>query len=246
MGEPKARLLITRFAPHAARLAEQLNAQGVFALAQPLLQVEKTAEFDDASLLISTSYDYIIAISRHAVDYSDQALASKSWPVCNYLAVGKATQKKLQAVTGQKVSVPDEFFSSEGLLELPCLKQVQGKRILILRGVGGRPLLAEQLTARGAIVEYYQPYQRATISLNGQELIQQWRQQNINGVIVSSVELLQRLIAITPQQELGWLKAITLYAPSERIADQATLAGWSNVRLLSGMLDKQIVDYFIE
>ena len=240
----KPRLLITRFAPHASRLANQLNSQGIFALAQPLLEVQKTAEFDNASFVFTKTYDYIIAVSRNAVDYTAQALAENSWPVTCYVAVGKGTQAKLHSVTGQKVVVPKERFDSEGLLALPCLAQLPDKRILILRGVGGRELLAEILTARGAAVEYYQPYQRIAINLCGSLLVEQWQQKKINGAIISSVELLERLIEVVPKIEHNWLKKITIYAPSKRIAAHAVSLGWSNVKVLPGMLDQQIVDYF--
>jgi len=240
----KTRLLVTRFSPHAARLAALLNAQGIFAVAQPLLSVRKTPEFAHSSCVFTKNYDYIIAVSRNAVDYTNQALAENNWPRSCYLAVGKGTQAALWRATGQTVFVPEGPFDSEGLLALPCLAQIYNKRILILRGLGGRELLAESLTARGAMVDYYQPYQRVAINLNGFLMVEQWQLQNINGIIISSVALLNRLLEVVPQDALTWLKTMTIYAPSKRITEQASLAGWSNVQVLPGMLDKQIVDYF--
>ena len=240
----KPRLLVTRFAPHAARLADRLNSQEVFALAQPLLEVKKSAEFANARFVFTKTYDYIIAVSSNAVDYTAQALAGDPWPVTRYLAVGKATQVKLHRATGQQVIVPAERYSSEGLLALPCLAQLQGKRVLILRGVGGRELLADILTARGAAVDYYQPYQRIAVDLCGSFLVKQWQQQHINGAIISSIELLERLLDIVPESELSWLKTITIYAPSKRIVEYAVLSGWSNAQVLPGMQDQQVVDYF--
>ncbi len=240
----KPRLLVTRFAPHASRLAERLNAQGVFALAQPLLAVKKSPEFANAPCLFTKNYDYIIALSRNAVDYTAQALAGRPWPASRYLAVGKGTQRALQQVSAQPVITPVEQFSSEGLLALPCLGQLQGKRVLILRGVGGRELLAETLTARGAVVDYYQPYQRIAVDLCAEVLVKQWQQQGINGAIISSIELLNRLLTIVPESEQGWLKKITLYVPSRRIAEQAALSGCAAVKVLPGMQDQEIIDYF--
>ena len=104
MGKP--RILVARFAPHALRLANQLNSQGVFALAQPLLEVQKSAEFANARSVFTKTYDYIIAVSSNAVDYTDLALSGNCWPVTCYLAVGKATQARLRSVTGQQVIRP--------------------------------------------------------------------------------------------------------------------------------------------
>ena len=155
----------------------------------------------------------------------------------------------------QVTASPKPLWQVDGKLELiafievngspgSCLAQLQGRRVLILRGTGGRELLAEVLTARGAAVEYYQPYQRIAINLCGAFLVKQWQQQNINGAIISSVELLERLFAIVPENELSWLKSITIYAPSKRIAEYALLSGCSNVKVLPGMRDQQIIDYF--
>lgn len=240
----KPRLLITRFAPHGLRLANQLNAQGVFAVAQPLLEVQKSEYFDNACFVFTKSYDYIVAVSCNAVDYTNEALADHQWPISSYIAVGKATQKKLQCVTKQQVLVPSVQFTSEGLLHLPCLQNIHNKQILILRGIGGRELLAETLTARGAIVDYYQPYQRIVIDLQGSQLVEQWKLQKINGAIISSIEILHRLLEIIPERELNWLKTLTIYVPSKRIADQAQLLGLDTVEVLSGIQDQQILDYF--
>lgn len=240
----KPRLLITRLAPDAQRLADLLNAQGIFALAQPLLCVQKTAEFANARSILTQDYDYIIAVSRNAVDYTAQALAGERWPCSSYLAVGKGTQASLHAASGQAVQIPNGQFDSEGLLALPCLAQLTGTKILILRGVGGRELLAETLTARGAVVEYYQPYQRVAINLNGEMMVNKWQQQGINGAIISSVELLERLIEVVPKDAYNWLKKVTIYVPSRRVASHARALGWCDIKVLSGMLDKQIADYF--
>jgi len=240
----EVRLLVTRFAPHAQRLTALLNAQGTVAFAQPLLAVQKTTEFNSVSKVLAKNYDYIIAVSPNAVDYTHKALAGVSWPQSEYLAVGKATQAKLTTASAQNVAVPDKCFDSEGLLDLPLLADLKGKLILILRGIGGRELLCDTLRQRGAIVDYYQPYQRVAIALCGEILIKEWQQQNINGAIISSIELLERLIAVVPLDAQAWLRTLTIYAPSERILDQARRWGWSNTKVLPGMSDQQVVDYF--
>lgn len=240
----EARLLVTRFAPHAQRLTDLLNAQGTVAFAQPLLALEKTTEFSHVSKVLAKNYDYIIAVSPNAVDYTQKALKGLSWPQTEYLAVGKATQAKLKTASAQNVVIPEKCFDSEGLLDLPLLLNLQGKQILILRGVGGRELLCDTLTQRGAIVDYYQPYQRVAIALCGEALIKEWQQQNINGAIISSIELLERLMAVVPIAAQEWLRSLTIYAPSERILDQAKRWGWLNTKVLPGISDQQVIDYF--
>ena len=240
----KPRLLVTRFAEDAQRLANILNSHGIFSIAQPLLGVRKSTEFNNVSFMFTNSYDYIIAISVNAVNYTEQALSRKEWPVSCYLAVGKTTQTALIKVTGQAVITPERRFSSEGLLDLPCMKVLTGKKILILRGVGGREFLAQNLTERGAEVKYYQPYQRFALNLNGELLVQQWQRQCINGAIISSGELLERLLTLVPKNKLDWLKTLTIYVPSTRLAEQARCCGWYYVQVFPGVQDDQILNYF--
>lgn len=240
----KPRLLVTRFSPNASHLADQLNQQGVFAVAQPLLATKKSAEFENVTSVVKAKHEYIIAVSVNAVEYTHQALVGHAWPVSHYFSVGKKTQAHLTKVTNQKVIIPESLFSSEGLLALPELNDISGKHILILRGVGGRELLADVLISRGAIVEYYQPYQRIALDLCGAILVKEWQRKRINSAIISSIELLEQLLKIVPKSELDWVKKFTVYAPSKRITQQALLLGWSDVAVLPGMQDQQILNYF--
>ena len=43
---------------------------------------------------------------------------------------------------------------------MPALQQLPGQRCVVVRGVGGRELLAETMRARGAEVEYLNVYER--------------------------------------------------------------------------------------
>ena len=240
----KPRLLVTRFAEDAQRLANILNSNGIFSIAQPLLAVRKSIEFNNVGFMFTNSYDYIIAISVNAVNYTEQALSGREWPASRYFAVGQTTQAALIKATGQAVTIPETRFSSEGLLDLPCMETLTGKKILILRGVGGRELLAQKLTERGAKVEYYQPYQRFALNLNGELLVQQWQHQCINGAIISSGELLQRLLTLVPENKIDWLKTLTIYVPSTRLAEKARCCGLNNVQVFPGVQDDQILNYF--
>ena len=61
------------------------------------------------------------------------------------------------------VSFPAEGDDSEALLELASLREAiagPDPRVLILRGEGGRELLAERLRELGASVEYLELYRR--------------------------------------------------------------------------------------
>ena len=237
------RLLVTRFAPHAERLANSLNDSGCFSIAQPLLTV---TELDDPKTLdtfLSGYYDYVIAVSGNAVRYAQQQI-NIDWPKACYLAVGQSTQNILNEVTVQDVLCPLTRFDSEGLLDLDELKSIKNKRVLILRGEGGRDLLETTLIERGAKVDFFQTYKRIKIDLNGHELVNNWQQASINGAIISSVEILNQLFMLVPKEYTSWIGELIFYVPSERVAKQAALLGAQHIVLLPSLHTDQIVEFF--
>lgn len=237
----KPRLLITRFEPHAQTLSDLLSENGIYSIAQPLLQIKPVAATE---IPLGKVYDFIIAISCNAVIHTNNNFCGIEWPETHYLAVGEATQRLLEKYTRQSVTVPVSTFSSEGLLALPCLQKLDNRSVLILRGVGGREYLKQHLCHRGASVDYYESYQRVAIDFPTEKMSQKWQQQGINGAIISSVELLEQLIKVTLKEQQDWLKSITLFAASERIINYAHDLGFYHTALLPGSANQDIIDYF--
>jgi len=237
------RLLITRFAPHAQRLANLLNEQGIYSLAQPLLQIKPIS--NDSAPFVQ-QYDFIIAISCNAVKYTNQALLGAKWPISNYLAVGHATKSLLEEKTQQSVNIPVDSFTSEGLLALPVLNKLDNSSVLILRGVAGREFLKDELLTRGARVDYYESYQRVAIKLSRSSSVYKWQQHAINGVIITSVELFEQLISLTNAEDIDWLQSLTLFSASERILQYAHSLGFHKTALLPSIADQDIIDYFTD
>ena len=239
----KPRLLVTRFEPLAGLLTNNLNKAGYFSITQPLLKVSPLSDSYTVSLILSGSFDVIIAISGNAVRFANAQIQGK-WPDATYIAVGESTQKQLITATGKPVVCPESRFDSEGVLEINSLRQVSGKRILIICGEGGRDLLERELEERGAEVDLFQVYKRLKIDLNGHELVKNWQQASINGVIISSIEILNQLFTLVPSKEAKWLSTLTLYVPSQRVANHASELGAQHVVLLPSLHTKEIVEFF--
>jgi len=237
------RLLITRFAPHAQELVDALAEVGCFSIAQPLLTVVGLNDPKTLDTFLSEHYDAVIAVSGNAVKYAEYNILD-AWPKAQYFAVGESTRDKLALACQQQVTCPLFRFDSEGLLALDALQNVDGKRILILRGKGGRNLLENTLVERGAEVDFFQTYKRVKLDLDGTDLVNFWQQASINGAIISSVEILNQLFVLVPKEYTSWLCMLTFYVPSQRVANQARLLGVENIILLPSLHTNQIVDFF--
>ncbi|WP_060495342.1 uroporphyrinogen-III synthase, partial [Pseudomonas sp. GTC 16482] len=160
------RLLLTRPAEDCAALAQSLAAAGVGSSCLPLLEIEPITVQAPQRLSLEGLHDFqaIIVVSKPAARLLLEHLAETSIqpPQRGWFTVGEATAGVLQGA-GLKVCFPPRGDDSEALLALPALRQAltePAPRVLIVRGVGGRELLAERLAEQGASVEYLELYRR--------------------------------------------------------------------------------------
>ncbi|HMA10873.1 MAG TPA: uroporphyrinogen-III synthase, partial [Steroidobacteraceae bacterium] len=174
--------------------------------------------------------DYAIFISPNAAQFGMAAIrgAGGLSSATGVLAVGAGTARSLavQGVAG--VVVPDGQ-DSEALLALPQLQDVAGRRVVIVRGVGGRPLVADALRARGAEVHFLECYRRTCPHADAGPLLARWRAGGIDAVTVASAETLHNLAALLGEPGECLLAATPLFAPHEKIADAARRFGIAHV-----------------
>ena len=225
--------LILRPEPQASELARQLASAGHQPVVTPLLTILPGRELPELYARLQAR-ELIIAVSAQAVEQASHTLARSelSWPQRTYLAVGSATAESWRE-DGVSAHYPEDA-RSEGLLAHPELQHVAGKAILILRGDGGRELLAEALRARGARVNYCECYRRCWPELDGARLCARWHTARIDSVIITSGELLRRLLELVPESERPWLQHLLFIVPSPRVATLVVEAGLPAPRLAAG------------
>jgi uroporphyrinogen-III synthase len=160
------RLLLTRPADESAALSVVLAEAGVFSSSLPLLEIEPIPASDTMHEVIQQldRYCAVIVVSKPAARIAVD-LVKQYWPQpprLKWFSVGAATAQILDD-HGLDVSFPEEGDDSEALLELAQLREAVARRdprVLIMRGEGGRELLAERLRELGASVEYLELYRR--------------------------------------------------------------------------------------
>lgn len=228
------RLLLTRPEEECVALARQLAAAGIFSRSLPLLAI-KPLGLDAAqqrTLAELGQYQAIIVVSKPAARLLLERLAESglSAPGPGWFTVGEATAGILQAQQLQ-VSCPQEGDDSEALLALPALRQaiaVPGARVLIVRGQGGRELLAERLAEQGASVDYLELYGRRLPEYAHGSLVRLVDGERLNGLVVSSGQGFEHLLHLAGAD---WprLAQLALFVPSPRVADKARAAGAQQV-----------------
>lgn len=233
-------ILVTRPSPASDRLVDRLRSRGQAAWALPLIEFTPGRQLDILPQRLSSlaKNDLVFVLSQQAIHYAHPAIvrAGNAWPAyLNYYAIGRSTALATHAVTGHEVIWPHEQEITEVLIQLPTLQQVSGRRALILRGNGGRELLAETLHSRGAHVEFIECYQRCARLYNGAEEGRRWRDRGIDTLVVTSGEMLQQLHALFPDVDRDeWLLHCRLIVVSERLAMLASELGWTTISIAAG------------
>jgi len=228
------RLLLTRPAEDCAAMAATLGEAGVHGSCMPLLDIEPLAVSEKHRALARNldAYGAVIVVSKPAARLGLDLLAEywSQLPDLAWFTVGAGTAAVLEDA-GLPVRFPAAGDDSEALLRLPELQAVlagAAPRVLIMRGEEGRELLAGQLTAQGAHVDYLPLYRRRLPDYPAKALPQRIEAERLNGLVVSSgqgFEHLRRLAA----QDWPRLARLPLFVPSPRVAEIARQAGAQNV-----------------
>ena len=145
-----------------------LQADGATVLPFPVIDIVPASDAGQLQQLAQNlDYDILLFVSRNAVDGAFRVLdAAKLSPGLIFGVIGSATHTALAGELSksdfnlEQCLLAGEPYNSETLLQSPALQQVAGKRVLILRGQQGRNLLGDELTARGARVDYAEVYRR--------------------------------------------------------------------------------------
>lgn len=221
-------IAITRPADQAQELSAAIRAYGGEVIAFPLLAIQpiKDHHLLHQQLDRLAHTDWAIFISSNAVDFSMPYVYQQYARLpaqLKFAAIGPQTAEALNKFGIQQVFIPQERYDSEHLLLLPQMQQVQGNTIAIFRGLGGRELMANTLSARGAEVYCVESYQRFNPQKNTQLLDQQWQKKALDAIVVTSSEALRSLLEMS--QNTAWLPKVTLCVNHERIAELAKEKG---------------------
>ncbi len=243
-------IVITRPAKQAAALAQQVAALGATPLVFPAIVILPPADHEplERARRELGRYDHAIFVSVNAVEH---AFAHPlAWPErVHAFAPGPGTAAALDNAGVLGVHLPATTMDSEGLLALPELADVAGKRIAIFRGSGGRELLGETLTARGAQVDRIECYRRAKPASGAAGLIEAWRETRVDAVSITSSEGLDNLWDMLDDPTRARFRHTATFVPHVRIAKRARALALKHVVVTAptdaGLL-ASLLEYFAD
>lgn len=227
-------ILVTRPRSQAQRLARLIEAAG--GRAELFAAIEIADVPPPAALARLHEFDLAIFVSPTAVAKAMPQV--RAWPpALRVAAVGSGTRRELEKHGIADVIAPASGADSEALLATPALGDVAGKRIAILRGDGGRALLADTFAERGAQVEYITCYRR----LAPRPPAHGWKPGELAAVTVSSSQGLDNLFEVLDRE---LLRSTPMFVPHARIAERARALAVREV-VLAGHSDEEMLDRLV-
>lgn len=255
-------LIVTRLHAQAEAWSAQLAERGIATCYVGLLELVPVASEDDINaikrcVLDLDLYHKVIFVSQNAVDMG-MAWIEDFWPQLptgiRYLAVGSTTAARLAAYglhVDDLAICADGAMNSEALLNGPALSHVDGEKILIFRGKGGRGHMGEALRARGAKVDYCELYERRV----PEHAVQQWQDAvTTTGVLKDPAAYASVMVALHSGETLAHFAAmirslaqpnafaIPVLVPSERIATLAIEYGFQHIVTAVNATDRAMTD----
>lgn len=234
-------VLITRPTRQSTSVQEAIESAGGAVLALPLIEIQPLVDAKDVQdlkdkVLQLDSYRSLIFVSNNAVSFGGEII-NNFWPQfpvgVNVIAVGPTTAESARATLGCDVAQPTTGMTSEAILEMTLLQEVEGQKIGIVRGQGGRELLADTLRQRGAEVDYLEAYSRKALAYDAAQFCAELTAAGVNVLTASSGESLDKLTALLADNtEL--MAGLDLIVPSQRVAEQARNSGYLRVHNAGG------------
>ena len=223
------RVLVTRPRDRAAGLIAALEAAGFRPVPLPTIEIEPLPR----PPVRAGDHDVVIFLSPAAVAHGADLLQPRA--AAEVGAVGPASADALRA-RGHRITLePVGSADSEGLLRHPALAaaRIAGRRVLLVRGAGGREHLAQSLVARGATVDYAEVYRRTRPRASARE-----RSPASDITTVTSNEGMTNLLALLAPEAHARILRQPLVVASARAAEYARELGFAaRVEIASGADD---------
>jgi len=113
------------------------------------------------------------------------------------------------------------------------MQSMQNKNVLIVRGEGGRELLAETLRKRGAIVKYAEVYRRGLPEYTNDQIRVLMKDNTISVITITSAESLNNLVTLFARIDRNYLRDIPLILGGNRILEAARQLGFKQALVVA-------------
>jgi len=238
------RVLVTRPRQQAEAFVLQLLEAGFKTVELPCIEISPLATATARAGALApgaadsgfdhSDYDVVVFTSVHAVA-ALRPVPPFPWQSGKtaVLAVGPATAKSLKDCGQNVTEDPLHPFNSEALLKTATLNSCKPLRVAIIKGVGGREVLEENLQQRSFSVNNIITYKRVLPKTSKAQLEAAFLNSPVDIVTITSNEMLHNLIQLAGDRFREQLIRLPLAVSSPRAAELAKNIGFQNAIMVA-------------
>jgi uroporphyrinogen III methyltransferase/synthase len=212
-------IVVTRTRQQASALSEKLEALGARVIEAPTIELTAPADFSevDAAIRQAAHYDWIIFTSANGVRFTRARLDAMERDVrlfgtADIAAIGDATAEAIHKELALHVNLcPDDFVAEALVHALEGHGQIAGHKFLLLRADIARPILREQLKAKGALeVRDIAVYETKPAAKLPDELIAAVNAGEVNWVTFTSSSTVKNFVSLLGSDYATKLKDVKI------------------------------------
>ncbi len=208
-------ILITRQLEKSKKFSLLLNKNNIKNFIYPVILIKniKPKKIDLENLKKS---DLVIFTSPNSISSIADLLKPSVIKDKIIVSIGESTKEILESIKIKVNIVPKINFSSESLLCEIKKNKISNKKIIIIKGTGGRNLLKSELSKNNYVFEDMNVYERnipSNIDIIPTEVFK-----NISHICITSVDILNNLITIFNKFKLKISNNLIFIAGNKRIA----------------------------
>ena len=229
-------------------LIKELEGTNISLLNYPLTEIKPSKDYAKFDSLLNNlkNYQHVIFISTNAVHFFVERFKSLAIKLPNHIifsSIGPTTQKALEKTFNINVYCPKKTYDSKHLIKNKIFNNLQNKKVLIIRGEGGREVLKDMLEKKGAEVHYGECYIRNYLPINLNKLKNEAENYNSIFLIISSYESAKHFLTQNSTHSSHWLQSVNIIVNHPRIKD--TLSLISNNIVVTNDLSKNSLIHLI-
>ncbi|MCC6492687.1 MAG: uroporphyrinogen-III C-methyltransferase [Pirellulales bacterium] len=197
-------VLVTRPVHQAEALAELLAESGAAVMFQPAIEIGPPQNWAavDAAIERLSQFDWLVFSSANGVHGFLQRLGRHRLDLralrdAKLAVIGPATAEALSEYHLRADLQPDEYVAES--LAKALLSGAGAQRMLLLRASRGREVLAEELSAAGAVVEQVIVYESRDVTTADAEVTAALREGRIDWITVTSSAIARALMGLFGQ-----------------------------------------------
>ncbi|MFW6081970.1 MAG: uroporphyrinogen-III C-methyltransferase [Desulfosalsimonas sp.] len=205
------RIVVTRARSQASSLVKRLSELGADVVETPVIEirpVKNMQPLDEAVKNIS-GYDWLVFTSVNGADMFFQRLRANKLDTralggIKTAAIGPATADKMRE-NGLNADIVPESYRAESVAEAFESLDMSGRKVLLPRAEGARPVLPEELSKMGANVDEIISYRAVQAEAGKAELLENLRAGTIDMVTFTSSSTVRNFMALLPESEANQL-----------------------------------------